>query len=383
MMEKISPLPFILTCCLTIPRILVQAFIVLAIPVLSKELNLSPFQSQILFPVFTLGIMIFLIPAGRIGDRFGSRQILIISTYFYLFFSMMAGLASNPILFLISLFCIGATSAFSMTQASAYVTEIYPFMVRGRVIGLFGGLVSLSFFLGPTIGGVVAGLGQAGIFFSMLPLVVLALLFTKFMPRIKREEKMAERYEYFQFISIPFISHCVMALFWQAIISLLIFFPAEYQIHYGYTPVQSGLIFSVLALPFPIFSPIAGWLFDRVGSTIPYSIGYLSLAVGGLLSFYGYNDESILLLCFSLAFVLPITASSSWGLFEQRHRSMATGIYYLLRFSGSIMGSLLAGYFLIMEKGSQDIFFLNFVVALVFAFLSIPAFILSLKGKKV
>ncbi|MBM3194630.1 MAG: MFS transporter [Chlamydiae bacterium] len=383
MMQKISPLPFILTCCLTIPRILVQAFIVLAIPVLSKELNLTPFQSQILFPVFTLGIMIFLIPAGRIGDRFGSRQILIVSTYFYLFFSMMAGLASNPILFLFSLFFIGATSAFSMTQASAYVTEIYPFMVRGRVIGLFGGLVSLSFFLGPTIGGVVAGLGQAGIFFSMLPLVVLALLFTKFMPRIKREEKMAERYEYFQFISIPFISHCVMALFWQAIISLLIFFPAEYQIHYGYTPAQSGLIFTVLALPFPIFSPVAGWLFDRVGSTIPYSIGYLSLAIGGLLSFYGYNDESILLLCFSLAFVLPITASSSWGLFEQRHRSMATGIYYLLRFSGSIVGSLLAGYFLIMEKGSQDIFFLNFMIALLFAFLSIPAFILSLKGKKV
>lgn len=383
MMQKVSPLPFILTCCLTIPRILVQAFIVLAIPILSKDLDLSPLQSQILFPTFTLGIMIFLIPAGRIGDRLGSRQVLITSTYFYLFFSMMAGLATNPTLFLLSLFCIGATSAFSMTQASAYVTEIYPFMMRGRVIGLFGGLISLSFFLGPTIGGLVASLGQAGIFFSMLPLVVLALSLTRYMPQSRKEEKIYEKYEYFQFISIPFISHCTMALFWQAIISLLIFFPAEYQIHFGYTPAQSGLIFTVLALPFPIFSPVAGWLFDRVGFTIPYSIGYLSLAIGGLLSYYGLNNESILLLCFSLAFVLPITASSSWGLFEQNHRSMATGVYYLLRFSGSIIGSLLAGYFLTMENGSQDIFFLNFSVALIFAFLSIPAFILSLKGKRV
>jgi MFS family permease len=68
-MLSLTPyIPFVLVCFLTLPRILTQSFILLAIPFLIRELNLTDLQAQFLFPTLLAGVILFLIPAGKIGD---------------------------------------------------------------------------------------------------------------------------------------------------------------------------------------------------------------------------------------------------------------------------------------------------------------------------
>ena len=86
-------------------------------------------------------------------------------------------------------------------------------------------------------------------------------------------------------------------------------------------------------------------------------------------------------LAFALAFVLPVTATASWGLFKQANRCTANSIYYLLRFVGSFIGSAVAGFFLVIENVDFDFFFLNLSVALVFGLLSLPAFFYTLQKR--
>jgi MFS family permease len=375
MFLKFSIVPFLLVSFLTLPRILTQSYIFLAIPTLIKSLNLTKIESQFIIPSMLLGTIIFLIPAGKFGDRFGPKKMLIISSWVYVFVSFIAAFCISGTLLLISLFFLGATAAFSMTQGSTYVSDIYPFDIRGRVIGTFAALITLTFFLGPVIGGGVAEIGQKGVFLVNLPFLLLGLCFSKFLPALHKEPQKDLKIEYKEFLNGSFISHCFISLFWQAIISLLIFFPAEYQIYLGLTPFEAGVWFSILALPFPIFSPVAGWIFDRVGSRIPYSIGYVSLFFAWFISYKGFSSESLVVLAFALAFVLPVTATASWGLFNQANRCSANSIYYLLRFVGSFIGSTVAGFFLVRENTELDFFFLNLTVAAVFGLLSLPAFL--------
>jgi MFS family permease len=384
-MLSLTPyIPFVLVCFLTLPRILTQSFILLAIPFLIRELNLTDLQAQFLFPTLLAGVILFLIPAGKIGDILGSRKTLILSSYVFVIGALVAGFTKSVYLFFPALFLLGATAAFSMTQGSAYITEIFPFRLRGRIIGLFTGLISLSFFMGPVLGGLIAHLGQKGVFLTMLPFFILALLLSNFLPKVQREDPKIVKIEYKDFLQPSFLSHCFISLFWQSIISLLIFFPAEFQLTLGYSPFEAGILFAILALPFPVFSPVAGWIFDRLGSRIPYSIGYISLGIGWILSYYRFDNESLVVLAFALAFVIPVTASASWGFFNQKSRSTATSIYYLLRFFGSIIGSLIAGYLLVQKNLGVEFFLVNYTLAIGFALLSAPAFYFAWKnpGKK-
>ena len=381
MIFRFSITPFLLVSLLTIPRALTQSYIFMAIPSLMDSLNLTEIESQSIIPSLLLGAIIFLIPAGKLGDLFGPKKMLIISTWVYVFVSFIAAFCTSGYLLLITLFFLGAASAFSMTQGSTYVSEIYPLEIRGRVIGAFAGFITLIFFLGPVIGGDIAQTGQIAVFLANLPFLLLGLCFSKFLPVLHKEPQKDLKIEYKEFLNGYFISHCSISLFWQAIISLLIFFPVEYQIYLGLTPFEAGIRFSLLALPFPIFSPVAGWIFDRVGSRIPYSIGYISLLFAWFIGYKGYSSESIVALAFALAFVLPVTATASWGLFKQANRCTANSIYYLLRFVGSFIGSAVAGFFLVIENVDFDFFFFNLSVALVFGLLSLPAFVYTLQKR--
>lgn len=74
MFLKFSIVPFLLVSFLTLPRILTQSYIFLAIPTLIKSLNLTKIESQFIIPSMLLGTIIFLIPAGKFGDRFGPKK---------------------------------------------------------------------------------------------------------------------------------------------------------------------------------------------------------------------------------------------------------------------------------------------------------------------
>jgi hypothetical protein len=92
------------------------------------------------------------------------------------------------------------------------------------------------------------------------------------------------------------------------------------------------------------------------------------------LSFNNLNLYALCVMAFALAYVLPVSASASWGLFNQDHRSTANSIYFLLRFVGSLIGNIVAGYILFLDDTSKDFFYFNYSIAIFLGILSLPAF---------
>lgn len=371
--------PFVIVCLITVPRILNQSYILIALPIFLNTLDLSSLQIQFFYPSNLLGTLLFLLPAGLLGDRYGPRKLLIWTTYAFVILSTLAAFSQSGNGLIILLFLLGISTAFSMTQAPTYLSDIYPLEYRGRVIGIFSGLVSVSFYIGPVLGGLVTQFGQMGVFLTNLPFLVLGILFSCLLPCVHKEPKKEAKIEYKRFCDISFVSNCLIAFFWQGIIALLIFFPAEFQIYLGLSPFESGLRFAFLLLPFPLFSPLAGWVFDKYGCRIPYIIGYTALFSSLIFSFFGFNSLALSIVAFSLAFVLPTSAAASWGLFEQNHRSTANSIYYFLRFVGGISTTFIASHILLYENTHVDFLFLNFSIATAFGVLSLPALFYALK----
>lgn len=366
--------PFFLIILLTIPRVLLQSFIVVTLPVIINGLGLTSLQAKLVTPTTLIGTMVFLIPAGMIGDRYGPKITIIYTSIAFFFISIFAAYCHSPVLFLILVFLLGVTTAFGITQGSSYVADIYPFEMRGRIIGTYTGLISLTFYLGPVVGGLVAEWGIKGIFLSNLPLLLIGLIFAKILPKLHKEEKAIVKKEYKNYFNKSFLSHCMIGLFWQGIIALISFFPAEFQVYLNLSPIESGILYSMLSIPFPLFSPIAGWLFDKMGFKIPYVIGYVALFFAWFLSFNNLNLYALCVMAFALAYVLPVSASASWGLFNQDHRSTANSIYFLLRFVGSLIGNIVAGYILFLGDTSKDFFYFNYSIAIFLGILSLPAF---------
>ena len=64
-----------------------------AAPAIQKELLISETQKAFIFNAFALAYALFEIPAGRWGDRFGSRRILTRIVLWWSFFTALTGAA--------------------------------------------------------------------------------------------------------------------------------------------------------------------------------------------------------------------------------------------------------------------------------------------------
>src|SRR5271154_5727186 len=64
-----------------------------AAPVIQKELKISETQKAMIFNAFALAYALFEIPAGRRGDRFGSRRIVTRIVLWWSFFTALTGAA--------------------------------------------------------------------------------------------------------------------------------------------------------------------------------------------------------------------------------------------------------------------------------------------------
>ena len=66
-----------------------------AAPIIKKELGITETQKGIIFGAFALAYALFEIPAGRWGDRYGSRRILTRIVLWWSFFTALTGAAGG------------------------------------------------------------------------------------------------------------------------------------------------------------------------------------------------------------------------------------------------------------------------------------------------
>ena len=126
---------------------------------------------------YLLAYAVPLLITGRLGDRFGPKNIYLIGLAVFTLSSLWCGL-SGTLEMLIAARAVQGLGASLMTpQTMAVITRTFPPDRRGAAMGLWGATAGVATLVGPLAGGLlVDGFGWEWIFFVNLPVGVVAFV---------------------------------------------------------------------------------------------------------------------------------------------------------------------------------------------------------------
>ena len=287
-----------------------QGLLVPILPLFAVDFEISYGLIGLVLAGEGIGTLIADVPTGMIQRRFGNKQVMMMGilvkalSVFLLFFA-------HSVWFVLVLRLIaGFGRSMYTVSAHVYVTNHVGLGQRGKAISMFGGTHRLGGFIGPAIGGIIAGmLGLRAVFIvvglvSAIGLVIVAL-FTLKGKRSETSERAQDSHE-LHIRSVLVSNYRVLAsagtaqIFGQMIragrIIIIPLFAAEVL---GLAVDQIGLIVSIsVAVDFSLFI-VAGWLMDRVGrkfaivpcfgiqaigmALVPFATSYSSLLFAAVL----------------------------------------------------------------------------------------------------
>jgi MFS family permease len=157
----------------------------LALPAIQADLGSSLTELQWTIDAYTLVLASLLMLAGSTADRFGRRKIFQIGLVTFGAGSLLCSVAPNTAT-LIGFRMVQAVGGSMLNPvAMSIITNVFTGRAeRAKAIGIWGGVVGLSFALGPVIGGIlVGGIGWRSIFWINVPVAIAAVILTfRFVP---------------------------------------------------------------------------------------------------------------------------------------------------------------------------------------------------------
>jgi MFS family permease len=143
-----------------------------AIPAFARQFDVSVAAAASVISAFALMRVTFALPAGRLVDRFGSRQVMAIGIAVVAASSVLAGFSQSFGQLLVLRGVGGLGSAMFSVSAQALLLASVPGDQRGRASGLYTGGFLLGGITGPALGGVVAAWSLRAPFFLYGALLV-------------------------------------------------------------------------------------------------------------------------------------------------------------------------------------------------------------------
>jgi EmrB/QacA subfamily drug resistance transporter len=185
MERQLKPWPALWALVIGFFMILIDTTIVsVANPSIMKGLNLGTDYNAVIWvtSAYLLAYAVPLLITGRLGDRFGPKNIYLIGLVIFTLASAWCGLSGvlpgHGIGMLIAARVVQGLGASLMTpQTMAVITRIFPPDRRGAAMGLWGAVAGVATLIGPLLGGVLVDwLGWEWIFFINVPVGVVAFI---------------------------------------------------------------------------------------------------------------------------------------------------------------------------------------------------------------
>ncbi|AFS13413.1 MULTISPECIES: MFS transporter [Mycobacterium] len=125
---------------------------------------------------YLLGYAVVLLVAGRLGDRFGPKNLYLFGLVVFTISSVWCGLAGSATMLIAARVVQGVGAGLLTPQTLSTITRIFPAQRRGVAVSLWGATAGVASLVGPLAGGVlVDGLGWQWIFFVNVPIGVIGL----------------------------------------------------------------------------------------------------------------------------------------------------------------------------------------------------------------
>lgn len=203
----------------------------IALPEISKQLNLPMAQITWVTTGYLMAICAAILVFGKLGDIVGKIRIFKIGTIVFIIGSLLCGLSASLPVLIVSRIIQALGASMTMANSQGIVTDIFPASERGKALGLIGTFVSLGSIAGPSLGGVIVStLGWEYIFWVNIPIGLIAIILAwKVLPKDLTKVKSS--------IDIP--GSMLFSLF---IVSLFAGLLLGQQLGYGDSRIVSALI---------------------------------------------------------------------------------------------------------------------------------------------
>ncbi len=175
-----NPWAILLVLCLGFFMVLLDLTIVnIAIPSMIDGLKAGLDQILWVLNAYTLTYAVLLITAGRLGDRFGQRNLFAIGLFIFTVASAFCGLAQDPSQLIVARIAQGVGGALLTPQTLAILTTQFPPDRRGAAFGVWGSVAGVATIAGPTLGGFLTTyLDWRWIFYVNVPIGIVTIVLT-------------------------------------------------------------------------------------------------------------------------------------------------------------------------------------------------------------
>ena len=189
MSDEVRPWAALWALCLGFFMILVDTTIVaVALPALQTSLDTDIGSVMWVHSSYLLSYAVPLLITGRLGDRFGQKQVYLVGLVVFTLASIWCGVSGGVVMLIVARVFQGFGAALMSPQTMAVITRVFAPERRGQAMGMWGAVAGAATLVGPLLGGVLVGtLGWEWIFFVNVPVGVvgffLVWFFVPILPR--------------------------------------------------------------------------------------------------------------------------------------------------------------------------------------------------------
>lgn len=310
----------------------------IALPTLMEDFKSTINTMQWSITAYTLALSAVIPLAGWLTDRFGAKQIFLITIFLFAAGSLLCSFASTPEQLIIYRIIQGIGGGMVQPIGMAIIFKLAPPNKQGAVMGMLGIPMMLGPALGPVLGGYLLEYATwHWIFLINLPIGIIAILVgLRYLPRVERKSVPALDFWGMLLAPIAFATlsyavseggkdwgstHTIIGLIvgivalvafifvelrhkqpllelrvfgsadftlgivtswlmFMALFGSFLFVPMYMQQVFHYSPLKTGFMILPQVAMTGIFMPIGGKLFDKFGARIVCVVGIAFVAAG-------------------------------------------------------------------------------------------------------
>ncbi len=342
-----------------------------ALPTFAEAFGAGFEAAQGVVLAYLTAVTVLIVFAGRLGDLFGRRRVLLGGMMLFTGASVLCGLASSLGMLLAARALQGAGAAALMALTIASVRESVPKDRIGSAMGLLGTMSAVGTALGPALGGlIVAGAGWRSLFLGLVPLGLLAeVLAWRFLPVSRPKSSSGKGTARAPILDVGVLrerglgrSMGMNALVAAVIMSTMVVGPFYLSGPLGLDAVRVGLVLAIGPVLSALTGVPSGRLVDRFGAATVVKAGLTAMAVGclglallpGVAGLAGYVAGIVVLTPGYQLFQAANNTAVMADVADSR-RGTVSGFLSLSRNLGLITGASAMGAVFALATGAADV----------------------------
>jgi EmrB/QacA subfamily drug resistance transporter len=151
-----------------------------ALPAIQSGLGATAVDAQWVVAAYTLFLAALVLVGGSLGDHLGRRRMFAVGVVLFALASAWCGLSQSPEQLIAARALQGVGGALLVPNSLAIIGASFEEERRGKAIGTWTSLTSVTLILGPVLGGYLAeNVSWRGVFFINVPLAMVVLAITR------------------------------------------------------------------------------------------------------------------------------------------------------------------------------------------------------------